>query len=89
MYATGIKPVDSRGRGLVLDYNVPVECGTVIAHPGDLLFADFDGVVVIPAGVVPEVISMAKDKIARENNSRRELANGAYLKDVYDKYGVL
>jgi 4-hydroxy-4-methyl-2-oxoglutarate aldolase len=89
VYATGIKPVDSRGRGLVLDYNVPVECGTVIAHPGDLLFADFDGVVVIPSAVVPEVISMAKDKIARENDSRKELANGAYLKDVYKKYGVL
>ena len=89
VFAAGIKPVDSRGRGLVLDYNVPVECGTVIAHPGDLLFADYDGVVVIPAAVVPEVVSMATDKVNRENHSRQELANGAYLRDVYDKYGVL
>jgi 4-hydroxy-4-methyl-2-oxoglutarate aldolase len=89
VFAAGIKPVDSRGRGLVLDYSVPVECGTVIAHPGDLLFADYDGVVVIPAAVVPEVVSMATDKVNRENHSRQELANGAYLRDVYDKYGVL
>ena len=61
----------------------------VIANPGDLLFADYDGVVVIPAAVVPEVVSMATDKVSRENNSRKELMNGAYLKDVYDKYGVL
>jgi regulator of RNase E activity RraA len=89
VFAAGIKPVDSRGRGLVLDYNVPVECGGVIANPGDLLFADYDGVVLIPAAVVPEVVSMAIDKVTRENHSRSELANGAYLRDVYNKYGVL
>jgi regulator of RNase E activity RraA len=89
VFAAGIKPVDSRGRGLVLDYNVPVECGGVIVNPGDLVFADYDGVVVIPAAVVPEVVSMATDKVSRENNSRKELMDGAFLKDVYDKYGVL
>jgi len=89
VFAAGIKPVDSRGRGLVLDYNVPVECGGVIANPGDLVFADYDGVVVIPAAVVGEVVSMATDKVNRENDSRKELMNGAYLKDVYEKYGVL
>jgi regulator of RNase E activity RraA len=89
VFAAGIKPVDSRGRGLVLDYNVPVECGGVIAHPGDLLFADYDGVVVIPAAVVSEVVSMATDRVSRETDSRAELLNGALLKDVYDKYGVL
>ena len=89
VFAAGVKPVDSKGRGLVLDYNVPVECGSVIAHPGDLLFADYDGVVVIPAALVSEVVSMATDKVKRENHSREELANGAYLRDVYQKYGVL
>jgi 4-hydroxy-4-methyl-2-oxoglutarate aldolase len=89
VFAAGIKPVDSRGRGLVFDYNVPVECGDVIVYPGDLVFADYDGVVVIPAAVVPEVVSMASDKVSRENNSRKELMDGSFLKDVYDKYGVL
>jgi 4-hydroxy-4-methyl-2-oxoglutarate aldolase len=89
VFAAGIKPVDSRGRGLVFDYNVPVECGGVIVYPGDLVFADYDGVVVIPAAVVPEVVSMATDKVSRENNSRKELMDGSFLKDVYDRYGVL
>ncbi len=89
VFATGIKPVDSKGRGIVIDYNTPIECGGVKISPGDLVFADFDGVVVIPAAVVPEVIESATDKVTRETGSRRELMEGGYLADVYRKYGVL
>lgn len=89
VFATGIKPVDSKGRGLVVDYNVPAECGGVSLSPGDLVVADYDGVVVVPAGIAEEVIAMATDKVSRENHSRAELKAGAYLADVYRKYGVL
>jgi regulator of RNase E activity RraA len=89
VFATGIKPVDSMGRGLVTAYNVPVECGEVIVSPGDFVFADFDGVIVVPSHMVKEVIALATDKVQRENNSRRELVEGRYLRDVFDKYGVL
>src|ERR1700676_4238321 len=58
VFARGIKPVDSKGRGLVGDYNVPVDCGGVLVSPGDLVFADYDGVMVIPAEVLPEVIRL-------------------------------
>ncbi|MCC6391144.1 MAG: RraA family protein, partial [Bryobacterales bacterium] len=69
--------------------NVPVECGEVIVHPGDFVFADYDGVVVIPSRVVKDVLALAADKVRREDNSRRELFEGAYLRDVFQKYGVL
>ncbi|MEO8132323.1 MAG: RraA family protein, partial [Bryobacteraceae bacterium] len=81
VFATGIKPVDSMGRGCVTAYNVPVECGEVLVHPGDFVFADFDGVVVVPKAMVTEVIEMAADKVRRENSSRAELMKGAYLRD--------
>jgi regulator of RNase E activity RraA len=61
----------------------------VLVTPGDLVFADFDGIVTIPAAMVDEVVRVATDKVARENHSRDELRNGAYLRAVYDKYGVL
>ena len=53
------------------------------------MFADFDGVVVVPKAMVNEVIELASDKVRRENSSRAELMQGAYLRDVYKKYGVL
>lgn len=89
VFATGIKPVDSRGRGIVVDYNVPVECQGVRVTPGDLVVADYDGVVVVPAAAVTEAVRMATEKVSRENHSRQELMNGALLRQVYDKYGVL
>jgi regulator of RNase E activity RraA len=87
--AAGIKPVDSMGRGIVTAYNVPVECGEVLVKPGDLVFADLDGIVVIPAAAVDEVVRVALNKATREDNSRAELSRGAYLRDVFQKYGVL
>lgn len=89
IFASGIKPVDSRGRGVVVDYDIPVECAGVLVTPGDLIVADFDGVVAIPAHLVSVVLEKARVKVTKENQSRTELANGAYLADVYAKYGVL
>ena len=89
VFAAGIKPVDSKGRGIVVDYNVPVDCAGVMVAPGDLVFADYDGVVVIPQTAVEETIRLATEKVAGENHTREELLKGALLRDVYEKYGIL
>jgi regulator of RNase E activity RraA len=68
---------------------VPVECGGIVVMPGDLVFADYDGVVVVPQNLVAEVVRLASDKASRENSTRDELKRGAYLRDVFAKYGVL
>ena len=89
LHCAGYKPVDSRGRGLVIDYDCPVEAGGVLVHPGDVVFADRDGVVVIPQAVLEETIALASRKVNGENHTRRELLEGKLLRDVYEKYGVL
>jgi regulator of RNase E activity RraA len=89
VFATGIKPVDSKGRGVVVNYNIPVSCGGVNVFPGDLIVGDFDGVVAVPAALVPEVLERAVQKVSSENHSREDLLRGAFLRDVYEKYGVL
>lgn len=89
IYYAGIRPLDSKGRGVVIDYDVPVQCGGVLVHPGDLIFADFDGIVVIPKMLENEVIEKAKEKVLAESLSRKELLNGKTLSEVYDKYKAL
>lgn len=89
VFYAGIRPLDSKGRGMVTAYDVPVQCGDVLVNPGDLVYADFDGIVVIPASIEHEVLSMAIEKINSENHSRRELLEGKSLREVYDKYQSL
>lgn len=89
VYYAGIRPLDSKGRGLVVAYDVPVQCGNVLVNPGDLIFADFDGIVVIPKKVEKEVVQKAKEKVHAEDLSRKELLEGKMLSEVYDKYKAL
>lgn len=89
VFATGMKPVDSNGRGMVMDYNCPVSCGDVVVNAGDIIYGDVDGIVAIPSNVEEEVIARAIDKVEGENMTREELEKGGYLRDVYEKYGVL
>ncbi len=89
VYSAGIRPVDSQGRGRVMAYDVPVRCGEVLVHPGDLVFADFDGIVVIPRAVEQEVLREAFHRIDKESASRVALQAGKSLREVYDTHGVL
>jgi 4-hydroxy-4-methyl-2-oxoglutarate aldolase len=89
VFAGGIAPLDSKGRGIIQAVDVPVLCGGVRVEPGDLVFGDADGVVVVPQRIESEVLAFAFDKINGEHNSMRELKAGAFLRDVYAKYGVL
>ena len=89
VYYAGIRPLDSKGRGIVMAYDVPVRCGEVLVHPGNLVFADFDGIVVVPAEVEEIALLKAQAKVGKENLSRKELHEGRTLREVYNKYGVL
>ncbi len=89
VFFQGIRPLDSQGRGRVMAYDVPVRCGDVLVQPGELVFADFDGVVVVPRAVEEEVLRRAAEKVGKENESRRELLKGRTLRDVYNQYQVL
>jgi regulator of RNase E activity RraA len=89
VFATGMLPVDSKGRSDVLAYNITIQCGDVVVRPGDIVFGDLDGVVVIPKEVEAEVISAAFEKVSGENKVREELRQGAKVTEVFKKYGIL
>lgn len=89
VFCAGVRPLDSKGRGRVMAYDVPIRCGEVLVRPGELLFADYDGVVVVPRDVEDEVLRLASEKIGKENATRRELLKGRSLRDVFNEFGVL
>ncbi len=89
VYYSGIRPLDSKGRAIVMDYDVPVRCGEVLVSEGDIIFADFDGVVVVPKQVEHDVFEKAREKVNHENLSRKELLEGKSLREVYNKYKSL
>ena len=88
-FATGISMVDSAGRSMVIDHGCPVNCGDVLVNPGDIVFGDIDGVVIIPKELEKEVIPLALEKAGKENLVRNELFKGAMLRDAYAKYKTL
>lgn len=88
-FVAGINAHDSLGRIDVEGVGGPVECGGVRVEQGDLLLADFDGVVVIPAAVADEVITRAEEKVAGENLVRSKLAEGMPVWEAFRTYGVI
>jgi len=89
VYYSGIRPLDSKGRAIVTAYDVPVRCGEVLVSAGDIIYADFDGIVVIPKSVELSVFEKAQEKVNKENLSRKELLEGKSLREVYNKYKSL
>jgi len=89
VYFSGIRPLDSKGRAIVNAYDVPVRCGEVLVHPGDIVYADFDGIVVVPKEAEIEAFQKAREKVKKENLSRKELLAGRSLREVYNKYKAL
>lgn len=89
VFATGMRPINSKGRCTVSAYDVPIMCCGVKVHSGDLIFAEIDGVVVIPQAVVDEVIQKALETATKENEMRKALLSGTTLREAWETYRVL
>jgi 4-hydroxy-4-methyl-2-oxoglutarate aldolase len=89
VFARGSCPYDSLNRQRVIDVDVPVEIGGVRFSPGDLVFADEDGMVVVPQEVEAEAISRAWIKVHAENVTRDAIKAGMKATAAYEKYGIL
>jgi 4-hydroxy-4-methyl-2-oxoglutarate aldolase len=85
----GIAPLDTKGRARVVAIDIPVECAGVRVCPGDLLFGDADGLVVIPQRVEDDVLRAAEEKLRGERTTLAELREGASLREVFSRYGIL
>jgi regulator of RNase E activity RraA len=89
VFSNGARPFDIAGRATVVSSGRPVVCGGVLVRPGDIIFAEIDGIAVIPAEVADETVARAFEKVATEDKCRDELRAGALLGEVWKKYKVL
>jgi regulator of RNase E activity RraA len=88
-FAFGSYGQDSAPRYKVVDFRVPVEIGAVRVCPGDILFGDIDGVLVVPAAAEVEVFTRALEKARGEKLVRKAIEAGSSAVDAFAKFGIM
>lgn len=80
---------DQAPRGKVLDYRVPIEMDGVRILPGDLIFGDLDGVLVIPRAVEQEVLERAYEKATGERTVAQAIRSGMSAVESFRVHGIM
>ena len=82
-------PASSIGRWNMVDWDCEITVGSTLIHPGDWVFGDVDGVVVVPADVVEDVLVESEAKVAKEELMRRDLAGGLSVTEAFERHGEM
>jgi regulator of RNase E activity RraA len=88
-FARGVSPIDTTDRVAVVEYDCRIIFGNRQVNPGQIVFADLDGIVFIPKEIEMEVIQEAATRVKVEQKVRQELGQGKNIRDVWDKYHVM
>ena len=88
-FGIGTLPFDYKGRMKVSSVHTRVNCGGVEVNQGDLIVADNDGVAVVPASKIDEIITLANERARRESTVLKELLEGKSVRSVWDEHRVL
>lgn len=89
VFSRGSYAQDAGVRSSVIDYRIRIRIGDVEIAPGDLVFGDIDGVLIVPAEVEDETIARALEKARAENIVRQAIEEGMSSTDAFRTYGVL
>lgn len=80
---------DQGPRGKVIDYRVPIEIEGVRIHPGDIVYGDRDGVLIVPQNTVEEAFTGAIEKARGEQLVKKALEEGMSTVDAFEKFGIM
>lgn len=89
VFSLGSYAQDQAPRGAVLAYRVPITFGDVTIHPGDILFGDIDGVLVIPQEHELEILKKSYEKATGEKTVGQALMKGVPSVDAFAEYGIM
>lgn len=89
MFFRGTNPKTSKGRCEINECQIPVTVDGVTIRPGDYIFGDIDGVVIIPQEIFEDVIDTALEIIKKEDEVRYRLRNGSSLQQAYADIGAI
>lgn len=89
MFSRGRYCQDSSVRTQVTDFRCPIEVAGVWVEPGDLVFGDLDGVVIIPKRVEREVVTGALEKARGEKVVRQAIEGGMSATEAFATFGIL
>lgn len=90
VFSWGSYAQDQQGRGKVIDFRCRIEFSNgLVVNPGDIVFGDIDGVVVIPKDYEVEVVEAGLEKVGGENKVRIAIEGGMSSKAAFKKYGVM
>jgi 4-hydroxy-4-methyl-2-oxoglutarate aldolase len=89
VFAAGFSPLDSKGRIDCIEHSRPIRIGDCLVRPGDWVFGDMDGVVVVPSEIAETAFLRALEKVTGENRVREELARGRSIREVFAEYRIL
>ncbi|MVV51702.1 4-carboxy-4-hydroxy-2-oxoadipate aldolase/oxaloacetate decarboxylase [Pseudomonas sp. PB120] len=64
--------------------NLPLVCGGQLVHPGDVVVADDDGVVIVRRAEVPQVVEASRARADLEEQKALRLAKGELGLDIYN-----
>ncbi len=88
-FSLGRYAQDQAPRGKVIDYRVPLDIDGVFIEPGDIVFGDLDGVVVVPKSIEKEVVERALEKARGEKEVEKSIKNGMTAKAAFEKHGIM
>lgn len=88
-FSVGTSPLDYKGRMRITAGGTPIICGGVSVSAGDLIVADRDGVLVIPAKDIEAVVALTNERARQENVVLKELQAGSRVREVWDRHHVL
>jgi 4-hydroxy-4-methyl-2-oxoglutarate aldolase len=89
VFCRGLYAQDQGARGKVVDFRTPVEIGGARVAPGDLIFGDREGVLVIPRQAEEEILTRALEKSRTENHVGAAIRGGMSACEAFARFGVL